>query len=100
MSGTSVCDECIRHGCMWRSETNSPTPNITGCLMLKHKVKMTNADRIRAMSDEELAAYLSNLGDMCVTYCPFDHLCGTGEFLAGRTCEEAALMWLKQESKE
>ena len=51
----------------------------------------TNADRIRSMTDEELATFLSEYGDcpcVGVKYCE-----------RGTRCEDAALMWLKEEAE-
>lgn len=48
----------------------------------------TNADRIRAMTDEELAEFVSGLG------CP-DHAMD-----CMRACLECCLKWLKQPVKE
>lgn len=55
--------------------------------MVKEK-RMTNADRIRAMTDEELAKHFS-------IYCWSDNWCGHH-----RDCEACWLDWLKQEAKE
>ena len=50
---------------------------------------MTNADRIRNMTDEELATFLYNFGD-----CP----CFGVKFCErGTRCEDAVLMKLKEE---
>lgn len=51
----------------------------------------TYADRIRAMTDEELATFLCEYGD-CP--CVGDKFCERGT-----RCEDAVLMWLKQEAK-
>lgn len=56
-----------------------------------HKAPLTNADRIRAMSDEELAEFLFN-GD--VEYC-HEGLCKDGE-----TCRICCLKWLQQPAEE
>ena len=48
----------------------------------------TNADRIRAMSDEELAEFISNCG------CP-DHARS-----CKNSCEKCTLEWLKQPVEE
>ena len=50
----------------------------------------TNADRIRAMSDEELAKFIT-YSDFCETICGCDFVCGGG-------CEGVMLDWLKQEA--
>ena len=47
---------------------------------------MTNADKIRSMTDEELAAFLDEGADFCHT-----GLCEDGE-----TCRICCLRWLKQ----
>ena len=48
-----------------------------------HKAPLTNADRIRAMSDEELAGFLHQVG--------YDHRWGLKEY---------ALEWLQQTAEE
>ena len=55
---------------------------------------VTNADRIRSMTDEELAAWLSHHSMACVQGkrpCPEDCVGG---------CEQCWLDWLKQEAGE
>lgn len=52
----------------------------------------TNADRIRAMSDEELAAVITD--DWCEIVCNGTYLCNDG------TCEQHVLKWLKEEAGE
>lgn len=57
----------------------------------------TNADRIRHMSDEELANVIkATLGKMSYDcyHCPAEDFCHSGE------CEQAWLDWLKQPAKE
>ena len=62
---------------------------------------MTNADRIRAMSDEELAEWLSPIADCvrCYTWGkdnPFDmRPCYTGE----KRCKQLWLDWLQEVSE-
>ena len=51
----------------------------------------TNADRIRAMSDEELAEFLFN-GDV--------EYCHAGMCKAGETCRICCLKWLQQPAGE
>ena len=51
---------------------------------------MTNADRIRAMSDKDLADLLS--GGEPYPWCEQDPC-------PAETCQECILMWLKQEAK-
>ena len=62
-------------------------PNTNGSMS---KVKATNADRIRSMSDEELADKMSGFG-CCV--CPLCFpLCNE----VGTSCKDAILKWLKK----
>ena len=57
---------------------------------------MTNADRIRSMTDEELAKWFYVRTSDCVD-CPADDLCNV---FAHASCEELLLRWLKQEVDE
>ena len=62
---------------------------------------ITNADRIRAMSDEELAIWLAEWS-FCADACP----ASTNEveeaigYHCPSNCEEQALTWLQQPSEE
>ncbi len=56
---------------------------------------LTNADRIRAMSDEELAEWLANNQD-CYACAYFDDVEGICK--GGESCREMMLDWLKQEA--
>ena len=60
-------------------------------------IPMTNADRIRAMSDEELAKWIFGItiGDEPRSWCDF-HCQKTGKY----GCEKCALEWLKQPAEE
>lgn len=62
-------------------------------LKMKQRQKrkpQTNADRIRSMTDEELAEWIANLH--CPHYEDDDYTCDD--------CEECWIDWLKQEAKE
>ena len=56
-----------------------------------HEIQMTNADRIRAMTDEELARFF--IGDS-------PNYCHTGLCLDGETCIGCFLKWLQQPAEE
>lgn len=58
---------------------------------------MTNADRIRAMSDEELAEeiYKGSSSDIC-DYCKGSNLPCNGVHCEGKTDAEIILEWLQQ----
>lgn len=51
----------------------------------------TNADRIRSMTDEELASVITD--DWC------EIVCGGTDYLCEGTCEQHVLKWLKGEAK-
>ena len=60
-------------------------------------VEPTNADRIRSMTDEELAAWLERIRLCCTTYscgrnCPFAKVC-----YSSAAAPKEMLDWLKQE---
>ena len=63
---------------------------------------LTNADRIRSMSDEELAKWLAGMWDCC--YCSeYDRTGGHPLFSAepcDQKCEQHCFDWLKQPYKE
>ena len=65
---------------------------------------MTNADRIRAMSDEELAVFLDDLTCLCVDCNDHDGVnenCPIYKQGCGRYCEPKDLMdWLQQPAEE
>ena len=65
------------------------------CLSRRHKLglcnPMTNADRIRAMSDEELARFF--IGDS-------PNYCHPGLRLDGETCIGCFLKWLQQPEED
>lgn len=56
---------------------------------------MTNADKIRAMTDEGLAKYLCELYGGCAPDCPNYETCDVD--CDGYYCDTAWLRWLKQE---
>ena len=64
--------------------------------------QMTNADRIRAMSDEELAKFLECFG-LC-HYCTEHHRLSDLRIYADEKCDEMCeqhcLEWLKQPAEE
>lgn len=56
-----------------------------------HYAPMTNADRIRSMTDEELAE---------TVMCPFDIIGSNKTCFYKRNCKECVLAWLQKESEE
>lgn len=73
-----ICDDCMHKGYCDMAQFGGHNPHITAC---SHFIaaKQTNADRIRQMSDEELADWLV--------------MNGNGEDYKGW------LEWLKEEAK-
>ena len=65
--------------------------DIVGCRYCGIHTKQTNADRIRSMSDEELADWISGRKD----YCPpiKDYACSS------HTCFKCWLDWMQEEAK-
>lgn len=57
-------------------------------------IPKTNADRIRAMTDEELAELMEDKGDCPPIECPHD---GEGAKVTRLDCKACWLDWLKQE---
>ena len=49
---------------------------------------MTNGDKLRSMSDEELASHFAHYICQHVSACP------------GENCEQCRMTWLKQEAKD
>lgn len=70
----------------------------------KGYIPMSNADRIRAMSDEELAVFLDDLTCLCVDCNDHDGVnenCPIYKQGCGRYCEPKDLMdWLQQPAEE
>lgn len=59
MSGTSVCDECVRDSCWMRSDKYSSVQPYV--FFLIRKMEETNCELVRSMTDEELAKALFRL---------------------------------------
>lgn len=60
--------------------------------------KKTNADRIRSMTDEELAEMLSTVSQHCVVYLSERIDCGHSRCEA--SCKNNIKKWLKAEGEE
>ncbi len=59
--------------------------------------KQTNADRIRNMSDEELAELITHIDFDCADYC--DCYAMGCAFNCGKKDKEVALKWLQSEAE-
>ena len=83
------CKKLKNHWC--KAVLDSPDEDLTR--ECRHFIHKTNADRIRAMSDEELAEWFAEI--VSCKLCDRLILCtGNSE------CKEAYLQWLKSEVKE
>lgn len=87
---TNFCDTC----CHQFSDICGGCESLDGVPVKYSEKKKTNADRIRAMSDEELADLLSC--SMC-SLCVLHYYCK--ENRNNRNCDDVILEWLKQEAK-
>lgn len=80
-----ICQTCA----MWNSlDCLIKLPDF-GCEKW-HRNKLTNGDRIRQMTDEELRDFLDGF------LCDQVGACRAGDM----NCDECCLKWLKQEAKE
>lgn len=109
MSKRIPCKRCSGNGYINVTYIDGNTGTATSCTCPECSgvgfqfVPSTNADRIRAMSDEELASHLHNIGWDC-------HLCAEHRrldnepLLRGEKCDEKCvehcLEWLKQPAED
>lgn len=91
------CDKLKNHWC--RAVIDSPDEDmVRDCRHFRHK---TNADRIRAMSDEELGRCLVNIHDSgCfISFCKNKPECAElldNDGITDEMCMECMMQWLKQ----
>ena len=95
-----VCYNCGGHGfitTIYESGQTSTICPVCGGIGT-HEIQMTNADRIRAMSNEELATFISEIADECErnTECN-QHCYGCDiEYCVRESC----LKWLQRPAEE
>ena len=84
------CKKCLNYRNEWCAKVlDSPDPYmVRDC---RHFATLTNADRIRAMTDEELADFLDIDASGCV-----GRECGGG--IEKDKCRECWMSWLKEEA--
>lgn len=81
------------------------TSHCKGCERVKVDNKLTNADHIRAMSDEELAHIMVGLSDLderigfCVELPECKDLLDTEQGIPASKCENCMLNWLRQSAE-
>ena len=66
------------------------------CKTYQEKKPQTNADRIRAMTDEELAKVFDNFIAPCTVCIYRKDMCVSNDY----SCTNGILQWLKSEAKE
>ena len=86
------CESCVRENCQDRTKQGD-FRTVIGCA--DYLKQNTNADRIRAMSDGELAKFLSTPCE-CVVSPEEDGYIECGNDL----CKKRLLEWLKQPAEE
>ena len=95
MKDGSICSKCNHRAyCAMGDEQNSDNVAIKGCYLYSEQKVKTNADRIRAMTDEELADWYFDKFFPCVPYCSILDECPEHD-----DCKICLLDWLKQESE-
>lgn len=97
--------KCYEHEeCEFNGQPECRLPDGVPCPHGVTADKPTNADRIRAMSDEELAVFLDDLTCLCVDCNDHDGVnenCPIYKQGCGRYCEPKDLMdWLQQPAEE
>lgn len=76
------------------------------CMKSMAKKPQTNADRIRSMTDEELAELLYSLqtedldGMFCKTEDKCEEMMDSGDEIPKSMCKQCLVEWLKAESEE
>lgn len=95
LAGTAACENCANNPFATGADG---VMNVVSHLR-KYVEPQTNADSIRAMSDEELAEWMATKTS-CMR-CPVDlDACHNFEFSGEMSCEEILLDWLKKEVEE
>lgn len=98
--GLNLCDRCVAD---CRHEKN-PNEIVVQCGAFK--APQTNADRIRSMSDEELARNINRLleGEISIPYCRELPECDADVErdvpIPLERCEQCVLHWLRQPAEE
>ena len=88
-----VCYNCGGHGFITATYESGQTSAICPVCggIGTHEIQMTNADRIRAMSDEELANIIE---------CPYGNPYFDEHLPCKGSCHDCLLIWLQQPAEE
>lgn len=88
------CKNCKRQGCSFAGKSHEMS------FECRLYVGKTNADRIRGMTDEELAEHFTQFYyDGPKFYCPAVEDVGEGACAANYDCRQCWIDWLKKESE-
>ena len=96
-----VCYNCGGHGFITATYENGQTSAICPVCggIGSHEIQMTNADRLRAMTDEELAEFVcsNSINTMCDIICGgWCNAVATLKKSADEMCKEIVIKWLQQ----
>ena len=95
-----VCYNCGGHGFITATYENGQTSAICPVCggIGSHEIQMTNADRIRAMSDEELVNFLMRL--MGHAQCFAEGIFPYHPCPQEQNCKQCGIDWLQQPAEE
>lgn len=91
-----ICDDCAHKGYCDMAQFGGHNPRITACSHFS-KRKQTNADRIRSMSDEELADFIN---DAEYGFLDRPGMCDVCDHHRVKDCLACWLAWLKSPVEE
>ena len=96
-----LCDTCVNAGTASYKYPCNCCDMIEGSSRCKYKKVRTHADRIRAMSDEELYLWAKKQIGCGFDFFPCGVVCeGKCESYSDEDCKEKILNWLKQPAEE
>ena len=89
-----ICLKCMhKQYCATGIHQPRAFSTITGCSKYEERNPFTNADRIRSMSDEELAMFIRDTALVDGVFCPY-------EKCKRKNCGECLLDWLREEASD
>lgn len=92
------CKDCVARCVHAGKDREFICGNGVSCKVTKKPIA-TNADKIRAMSDEGLAEFLEDW-DFCYSYCPQGIAYSPDNPDCSQGCREELLSWLRQPAEE
>lgn len=97
-----LCKDCRNRGKKRNCKFYTDVSNYAERCKDFEEIKLTNADRVRSMSDEELAQMITS-GELCAI-CPFCKYYGTDSCYlenedAHKNCDSGIIEWLRSEAE-